>query len=87
MVNHRLRIVYTDDTFTAFLEVQRGFPRLIDVLSGVILEDRDVFTDVVTVGVFGLEEGNGGIDFPVLVKECCAREPHPVRVIKSPISI
>ena len=44
-------------------------------------------SDEIAVGVRLLPEGDGGVDAEELVEERRAGEPHPVRVVQSPVRI
>ena len=59
----------TNDALGRLLNCQRRRPRLVDVLCGVVLEDGQVFADVVAILVGLLAKGNRTVNSKVLVKE------------------
>jgi hypothetical protein len=81
------RVVGPDDAPTALLERQGGFPGLVDVLSWVLCQLGHPLPDVVSFLIFVSEEGDGGVDLPILVEEGRRGKPEPVSIIQGVISI
>jgi hypothetical protein len=81
------RIILAYYTACFLLHGKRSFPRRKNVFSRHVLENWDEMTDVVAVGIVLLAERNRGVHSVVLMEEGRGRQPHPVAVVNSPISI